>query len=200
MQNIKIIALAVVAVVALSATMTSGAAAEEFIASKTGTLKGKALSASIINTGGAETECTESELASRVSHLTETELEFFMSLLKCRVGGILEGTVTSLSDTLFTPAQLSILGGGATITATGVGITCKIFIDGGQTLGSASKELEYINKSGKIEIKEKITKVAYEVEESNSATLCGKAGEKGTAGTLSSDSEVELEGGTIEVK
>jgi hypothetical protein len=200
MQSIKHVGVAVVAVVALSATMASNATAVEFIASKTGKLVGKALNTQKFTTGGPATiECTEAAISGEVTALKMPTLLLLMMLPVCTAVHLGSATVSGFRSTYSASPGL-ILSENVTITVAGLGAACKIVIDSGQPLGSAPKEIEYVNKAGKIEIKEAITKVESEVVESSSELSCGKVGEKNTSGTLSGSSELELEGGTIEVK
>jgi hypothetical protein len=60
-------------------------------------------------------------------------------------------------------------------------------------------ELEYENKGGKLLVKSKVTKIASEIVKSNSKSLCGEVKEK-PEGTSHGNVEIELEGGTLEIK
>lgn len=95
---------------------------------------------------------------------------------------------------------VSILKIPITISASVLGVKCKIEVASGQMLGSAT-EIEYENNTtSTIVVKSKVTKIASEIKESNSTSLCGTAGEKSTSGTLTGNVEISLPGGTIQVK
>src|ERR1700733_5494715 len=178
MRTIKIIGLAVVAVLALSAVTASGAFAEEFIASKEGNLKGKALNTQKFKTGsGATVECTKAEPTGKVTKLKATEQEISVKYSSCSVLTFGEASVSLADYTFFVPGLVSILnasGSPIIILAKGLGVECEVEVKGGQMLGSAT-EIKYVNKSGKIELQSKVTKIESKILKSTSTSLCGKA-------------------------
>jgi hypothetical protein len=198
------IGLAVVAVVALSAMTVASASAAEFIASKEGKITGKALTTQEFKTGGDPTvKCTEATPSGEVEagKLKETEIKISVAYGKCSVS-FGSATVTLADYTFFATPGVSILnatGSLIMIHAEALGVKCTISVTNGQTLGKAAGEIEYVNKSGKIEEKNKVKGIASEITESNSSSLCGTVGEKLT-GEYTGNDEVELVGGTIEVK
>lgn len=200
MQNTKTIFLVGAAVMVLSATMIASASAEEFIASKTGKLNGRATTNQEFKTGtGATVVCKEVKPGGEVTQLKFKELATTFVFTACTISGIGTATV-SLDD--FTIIIFPILGSylsDVAISASVLGVKCKISIPAGQSVGSKSGELEVGNDSGKLLVGNKIMKIADEITESNSKSLCGEVGEK-KEGTYTGDYEIELEGGTLEVK
>jgi hypothetical protein len=198
MRSIKTFSLAVVAVVAFSAVAAAGASAEEFVASKAGKLSGKAVNTQEFKTGtGATATCTEVKPGGEIVSLKTTELAPTFAYSGCRISGIGSASV-GLADFTFILPFLGTILDDIAFKASVLGVKCTFQVDD-QTFGGSSGEGRYINKSGKIEIEMKVTKLADEVTESNSKALCGEAGEK-KEGTYTGDVELELEGGTLEVK
>jgi hypothetical protein len=200
MRIISTIGAVFVAVTALSAVTASAALAEEFVASKTGKLNGKALSTQKFRTGGGATiECTEAAVEGEVIKLKGTEQSLSIKSSKsCTWLGIGKAESTLGDYTLFIPKELSLLTVTRDYSVAALGLKCHDLVTAGQTRGKAA-ELEYVNKSGKIEVRNKITNIENEVTESSSESLCGRVGEK-SFGTYEGNYEIELEGGTIEVK
>jgi hypothetical protein len=200
MRSIKMFGLAIVAVVAFSAVAVAGASAEEFIASKTGKLNGKATNTQEFQTGtGAKVKCTTATPSGEVTETKATKQAVSVTYGGCSVEGIGTASVSLAMYTFFIPLEVSVLEP-ITITASVLGVKCKIEVtDQSLVTGHSMSELEYENKSGKLLVKSKVTKIASEIKESNSTSLCGTAGEK-KEGTYSGNVETELEGGTIEVK
>jgi hypothetical protein len=148
---------------------------------------------------GATVVCKEGKPGGEVAQLKFKELATTFVFAACTISGIGTATV-SLDD--FTIIIFPILGSylsDIAISATALGVKCKISIPAGQSVGSKSGELEVGNNSGKLLVGNKITKIADEITESNSKSLCGEVGEK-KEGTYTGDYEIELEGGTLEVK
>lgn len=204
MRTIWMIGLAVVAVVALSAMTASAAvAAPEFVESKAGKITGKALTTQEFKTGGDPTwKCTEATFSGAIEagELKTTTLKISVTYGKCSVA-FGSATVTLADYTFFATPGVSILnvtGSLIMMHAEALGVKCTISVTNGQTLGKAAGEIEYVNKSGKIEEKNKVTGIASEITESNSSSLCGTVGEK-LSGAYTGNDEIELEGGTIEV-
>jgi hypothetical protein len=204
MRGIKIAGLMMVVVLALAASTTPAADAAEFIASKEGKITGKALNTQEFKTGGDPTvKCTGATPSGEVAagKLKETEIKISVILINCSVA-FGTATVTLADYTLFAVPGVSILnatGSLIMIHAEALGVKCTISVTNGQTLGKAAGEIEYVNKAGKVEEKNKVKGIASEITESNSSSLCGTVGEKLT-GEHTGNIEVELEGGTIEVK
>jgi hypothetical protein len=201
MRIIRTMGAVFVVVTALSAVTTSAALAEEFIASKTGKLNGKALNTQKFRTGGGATiECTEAAVEGEVTKLKGTEQAWSIKSSKsCTWLGIGKAESTLGDYTLFVPKELSLLMVNRDYLVAALGLKCHDLVTAGQTRGKGGGELEYVNKSGKLEVRNKITNIENEVTESSSESLCGKVGEK-KLGTYEGSYEVELEGGTIEVK
>ena len=200
MRSIKMTSLAVVAVLAFGAVTAS---AQEFVFSKTGKFTGKALNTQKLKTGGGATvECTKVAPAGEITKLKTTEQDFTLTPSSCSVLAIGEAGVTLLDITLFTSTFpfVSWLTETPIIHAKGLGIECEIELKAGQSLGGSAGEGEYVNKSGKLEVKQKLTKIASKVLKSSSESLCGKTGAESGTGTYEGNIEIELEGGTIEVK
>ena len=203
MRSIKMISLAVVTVLALGAVTASGASAQEFVFSKTGKFTGKALNTQKLKTGGGATvECTKVAPGGEITKLKTTEQDFTLTPSSCSVLAIGEAGVTLLDITLFTSTFpfVSWLTETPIIHAKALGIECEIELKAGQSLGGSASEGEYVNKSGKLEVKQKLTKIASKVLKSNSESLCGKTGAESGTGTYEGNIEIEIEGGTIEVK
>jgi hypothetical protein len=199
MRTIKMIGLAIVAVAAFSAFSVASASAAEFIYSKTGKFKGKQTTNQEYKTGGGATVvCKKSEPSGEVTKLKTTEQELTISSSECTVSGLGTASVTSGERSYFSGAILSLLFP-VMIKATALGVKCAIDIPSGQTF-SETGEVGYENKSGKLLVNNKVKGMVSEITESNSTGLCGKVGEKNTAGTYTGSMEVEVEGGTIEVK
>jgi hypothetical protein len=203
MRKMTTVGLAIVAALAFSVITASGAMAEELVASKTGKLKGKALNTQKFKTGGLATvECTSASPTGEVTEDKSVEQAISVAYGGCSVSGLGSASI-SLADYIFyIPKLVSIANESSKpmiIKATGLGIECEIEIEGGQSLGGSSGEIEYINKSSKIEVKNKIAKILSKVLKSNSTSLCGTVGSESSSGTYEGNDEVELEGGTLEV-
>jgi len=206
MRSIKMLGLALVAVLAFSAIAASAASAyTEFKASEAGTLGGKATNTQKFKTGtGATVECTAASPSGTVKagELSVTSIEISVSYSGCTVFK-LPGTATvSLADyTFFVTPLVSVLKT-ITIEAGALGVECTVVVASGQSLGSASKELEFNNKGKKVELVSKVTKITSKITKSNSKSLCGEVNEESKVGTYEGTDEVELNGGTgtIEVK
>lgn len=196
MQKIKAFGMAFVAVLALSAIATSAASAEEFIASKAGKITGRALNTQKLHTSFT-VECPE---AATSGEAKEAELKFAklhttVNFGKCTALGSIAAKSSSVGFTLLF-WNVSVLLNAMVVSVPSLG--CQVEVPDEQTLGSHS-EVEIENKAGKLITKTKLTKIAYQVTEAKSS-LCGTVGEKGTNGTFEGNNEVELEGGTLEVK
>jgi hypothetical protein len=201
MRTIKMIGLAIVAVVALSAVSVASASAEEFIASKTGKIKGKQTTNQEFKTGGGSTVvCKKAEPSGEVTKLKGTEQESTVAYSECTVSGLGSASVTPATYTFFIPLLVSVLTNNITIKATALGVKCTIVVKPQMLVATGNMtELNYENKSGKLLFVSKVTKIASEITESNNESLCGKVGEL-KEGTYTGSVEAEVEGGTIEVK
>jgi hypothetical protein len=204
MRTVRILSTVAAIVSALSVAVTPPASAAEWIYSKAGKITGKALTTQEFKTGGDPTvKCTGATPSGEVAagKLKETEIKISVILINCSVA-FGTATVTLADYTLFSTPGVSILnatGSLIMIHAEALGVKCTISVTNGQTLGKAAGEIEYVNKAGKVEEKNKVKGIASEITESNSTSLCGTVGEKLT-GEHTGNIEVELEGGTIEVK
>lgn len=199
MRYLKITSLAILVPLTLVGLMasTANAAEGEFIASNTGKLKSKALGTQKFKLGnGATLDCTTAESTGEVTEIPVTVQEISVKYSGCTVFGFVAATV-SLADYAFAAQPIGV-GIGAVITVHVTSPLCTIVVAAPQTLGEGAGEIEYVNKSGKIEEKNKITKITTEVTESGSESLCGKVGEKSASGTYEGNNEIELEGGTVE--
>lgn len=195
MRSIKTIGLVIVAVLAFSAVAASAASAEEFVASKTGELKSKALNVQLFKTGnGATVECTEATGTGKVEELKS--LTFTISVLygKCTVGGVVKATVT-LAEYLFMagPPFVKLLN---SVTITTTTDKCKILVDpaGNEKL----EKIVYKNNGGKVVEETEVSGITSDTVE-GTESVCGKLGES-KVGTYTGNNEAELVGGTIEVK
>jgi hypothetical protein len=196
--------IAVVAALLLSVILASPAFAEEeqFVASATGKLKGEAMGTQKFKTGGGATvECKTATPSGEVTEEETAEQAISVTYGSCSILAIGTASVSLAMYTFFTPLEVSILEVPITIKASGLGLKCTIVVNEGQKLvtGHSMSELEYENKSGKLLLKAKITKIVSDVTESNSESLCGKVGEQ-KEGVYEGGVLIELEGGTIEVK
>jgi hypothetical protein len=203
MRSIKIVGLAIVAVLAFSAVAVASASAEEFIASKEGNLKGHAEGTQKFKTGsGATVECTSATPSGKVTKLKGVEQAASVTYGSCSVLSIGTATVSLAMYTFFIPLEVSVLEVPITIKASGFGLKCTVVVESGQKLvtGHSMTELEYENKSGSLLVKSKVTKIKSKITESNSTSLCGKEGETVETGVYEGNVLTELEGGTIEVK
>ncbi|MGA8354711.1 MAG: hypothetical protein WB698_11135 [Solirubrobacteraceae bacterium] len=197
MRRIKMVGLAIVAVLAFAAVAAAGASAEEFIASKTGSLKGKALNTQKFNTGGfATVACKKLSVTGTVTVLKATEQAASIQYEECEVEGLGGSATISLADYTFFTGPPSVMTLNLIDITVSSPVKCKITVASGQSLSG----LKYNNKTGKVEVEAKVTGIASEIVESGSSLFCGTVGEKNTKGTYTGNSEVELEGGTIEVK
>lgn len=206
MRSIKMIGLAVFAVLAFSAVAASAAAAEEFEASEAGTLSGKALNTQKFKTGApAEVECTTATPAGTVESgkLKVPSILISVDYLGCSVKGLGGSVTISLVDyTFFAPNPnplVSILHL-ITIEAGALGVECTITVISGQSLGSGSGQLTYVQKGKNLELESKVSGIESEITKSNSSLLCGTVGEKSTTGTYTGNDEVELNGGSGTIK
>jgi hypothetical protein len=204
MRIIKMIGLAIVAVLALGAFMASSAmaAAPEFEFSKTGgQFNGKASDTQKFKTGsGATVECSEAKPAGEVTKLLGTELKVSVAYTGCSVLSIGSATFSLAEYTLFIkPNSLSVLNLDH-IVAEALGVKCELSVLSGQTLGTAAGEVEYENDGAtEVLVKLKVTKIVTDIVKSNSTSLCGKEGEEVTDGTLAGNMEIGLSNGSIQI-
>ena len=199
MRNVRTVCLSVVVVLAISGIAAASASAEEFIASKSGELVGKSLTSITFKTGKVPSECTNGTMGGPVGGGHQTGLSLGGTLEKCTnpLAGPVKVSPVHVGITIAPSKAFKIEESNILIDMPAIGCTVKIF--SGQTRGEKAGELEYINKSGKLEEKYKITGLHYAVlNEESSVCLTGT--EEGTEGTFSGNYEVELPGGTIEVK
>jgi hypothetical protein len=204
MRSIKMIGLAIVAVLALGAVTAASAmaAAPEFEASKTGgQLTGKASGTQKFKTGsGATVECKEAVPAGEVTKLLGTEQKSSVLYSECSVLSIGTATVSLAEYTFFIkPNSVSVLNL-IHITAEALGVKCELSVLSGQTLGTAAGEIEYENDgASEILVKSKVTKIVTDVVKSNSTSLCGKEGEEVTTGTYSGNVVTGLSNGNLQI-
>jgi hypothetical protein len=202
MRKMTMAGLAIVVALTFSVITASGAAAEEFLASKTGKLKGKALNTQKFKAGGLATvECTSASPTGEVTEDKSVEQSISMAYSGCSVAAG-SASVGEADYIFYIPKSVSTADESSKpmiIKAEALGIECEVEIQSGQSLGGSSGEIEYVNKSGHIEVKNKITKISSRVLKSNSESLCGKVGSESSSGTYEGNDEVELEGGTLEV-
>lgn len=196
MQSIKMFGLAIVAVLALGAVTATAASAEEFIASKTGKLKGHALTTQKFKTGGGATvNCTEASSSGEVKELKSLTQEITVIYSKCTIAGTIVAEV-SLADYLFmvSPTFVKVLN---IITINVPSVGCHITVEptGNEDLTAVT----YKNNSGKIIEETAVTKITSTSSAKTVAEeeVCGKSS---IEGTYTGNNEIELEGGTIEVK
>lgn len=201
MRSIKMIGVAIVAMLALGAVTASGAyAAEEFVASKAGKLVGHQASSKgeqVFTTPHGNVTCTELTASGEVKEgeLKKTSEAVKVLYKSCTAFGIAKAEISEANYTFFAklPATVSILVKPIIIKATG----CEIEVGSGQTDGGKSGELVYSNESGRIALETAIKNISYEVKKSTLG-ICGTVGEKGTTATYTGNSYLELEGGTLE--
>lgn len=205
MRNVKVLGLAVVAVLAFGVVAVASASAEEFVATVEGAkYTGKALNVQTFKDGGVATvECTALKPEGTVKKLKSVEEEVSVKYENCKIAGIGAATVT-LADYTFLTAS-SLLGRGTSILKVNITITtalpkCSIVVSFGQAFHGAG-EIEYKNNSAStVEVKANVKGIVSEVTASESELLCGKVGEKNANGTYTGNSEVGEEGGSIQIK
>jgi hypothetical protein len=207
MQRLKVLGLALVAVFAMSAV--ASASAHEFVASKTGSLAGKALNVHKFKTNAGTVECTTATPKGSVAALkTETqEVEVEYSGCTFTVFGTKKATVTPNPKYLFSANEwVSVLNPSTTPIVIEVeGTGCNIKVSGSSTSNHELKEVKYVTKEVEREIEGKKVKVKdLEVKSKVSGitytTTNGLCGSGGTNGTYEGNEEVELVGGSIEWK
>lgn len=195
---VKTAGAALLVMVAVGAIAASAASATEFIYSTGGKITGRALTTQGFKLGNAGMTCSGATPSGEVSFKFH-ELPLAISYSGCYLAGIGRGTVSTVdSDWLLPPAVR--FENAITIYASVLGEYCKVVIGGGQSLGGNAGEVEYENKSGLVVVKSRVGGIAYEVTESDNTNLCGTVGQKGTNGRFEGSEELELVGGTMEVK
>jgi hypothetical protein len=171
---------------AISAVGVASASAHEFQASKAGTLKGKQLNNLKFKSATLSFECkTETSEGKVVAGSQETLKQVVNYQESCSI----EGFVTTV-----TTADYGFSAGGSLTPENGLIVKalswCTITINPQKAI----KTVEYKNLAGgKLEIKSSLSGIAFET-----AGLCGKKSE--TNGTETANTEVALEGGTVEWK
>lgn len=199
--------LAVVVALLVSGAATVSASAEEFVGKPVGNkFTGKALNTQVLTTkeGGAKVECTALKPEGTLKAEKAVEERINVNLEGCKVAGLGTATVSTLFLTLLTSSSTMGVPGKSilevSITITVVFPRCKIVVAPGQTFAKAG-EVAYSNKTAStIEVKLNVKGIGSEVTESESTSLCGTVGEKNTAGTLTGNSEIGVEGGTLQIK
>lgn len=206
MHAVKIIGVAIIATLALGVAMASSALATEFETSKGEKAFGKALNTQVFKTGTGfgSVECTGlSILNTLIKEGRHPSLELSITYTSCTAAGA-AATVTLADYTFFaSPAKVSLLKVNVLIDVPT--LKCSIVVFFGQTFENAG-EVTYTNGTGgtgkaavgTVEVAANIKNISSEVTESGSF-LCGKAGEKSTAGTYTGKSEAGIEGGTAAI-
>jgi hypothetical protein len=175
-----------VSMCAIGAAGVASASAHEFKASKAGTLKGKQLNNLRFKSATLSFECTaETSEGKVVAGSQETLKQMVNYHESCSI----EGFVTTV-----TTADYGFSAGGSLTPENSLIVKalawCTITINPQKAI----KTVEYKNLAGgKLEIKSALSGIAYET-----SGLCGKKSE--TDGLETANTEVELEGGTVEWK
>lgn len=182
---------------------TGSASGAEFEFSEAGTISGKALNTQKFKTGSpAEVECTGVSPSGSVEagKLGGKSLALTTTYSGCDVNSLGGSTTVSSADyTLFGAPLLSVLKE-ISIEAGALGVECTILVISGQSLGSKSGEITYVQKGKNLELEFKVTKIESEITKSNSSLFCGTVGEKSTKGTYEGNDELELNGGSGTIK
>ena len=205
MRSIKMVGLAVVAVLAFSAMAAASASAEKFIASAAGLkFTGKSNGTQIFTdkSGATPIECTEVKPEGTNAAVETTEEKVNTNYSSCKAS-IASATISTAFYTFLTNGS-SMGVNGVSILTTPITITvaalkCKIVVAAGQTFAGTGEIAYSNNTASTIEVKSKVTGIASEVTEAGSS-LCGKAGEKNTTGTYTGSGELGLQGGTLQIK
>ncbi|MFZ2050547.1 MAG: hypothetical protein WAU69_06395 [Solirubrobacteraceae bacterium] len=200
MRSIKMVGVAIVAVLALGA-MTAGSASAftKFVASKTGgQLNGKAINTQKFKTGGGATvDCTVAEPSGEVTKLEGTEQESSVKYSSCTVSGLGSAEVTLADYTFFITPLVSVLNL-IHIKATALGVECELSVLAGQSFTGIEYENDKSNAE-EIVVKSKVTGIVTDILKSNSSSLCGTAGTEVTNGTYEGEVLVGLSNGSIKV-
>jgi hypothetical protein len=182
-RRIKILTIAVLGVCVLGVAGVAGASAQQFHASKTGTLTGKATNTQVFNTGSGAVECTKA-----FSSGTVTAVLALTQLVTVQYTGC---TAFGFINTEITPAQYIFNADNGevkienTITITPAGAGCKV------TVGPQSLKTVKFKNSGSKLIEESAVKG---IVSTSTGGLCGSSG---SSGTYTGNNEIELIGGTI---
>jgi hypothetical protein len=182
----RIVLSVFVAIFAFSAVAVANASATEFIFSKTGSLKGSALTTQKFTTGGTSWECNKEKITGTVNVLKTATQKITVQYEECFFEGIILFEASPAEYELNTNGTYKLL---KTLTMKG-GEACTISFPA-QTLS----KLTYANKpAGKIEI----TSATSKITSVGTGSLCPYGEEKETTST--GKSLLELTGGTAEVK
>ncbi|HTA98621.1 MAG TPA: hypothetical protein VK730_13375 [Solirubrobacteraceae bacterium] len=175
---------ACLAMLALTGTSAASASASEFVFSKTGTLKGTALSAQKFNSSGGKWECSKETISGSATVSKTTIQKITVQYEGCVYFGVLLKAAAAEFE-LNTSGSLTLLK-----KFTMSSSLCTIGFQPGTYL-----TLNYANKpAGKIEIAAEVNKITTY----GSGSLCSYS--ENSNGTLVGTSLLELEGGTAEVK
>jgi hypothetical protein len=184
-RRIKTMALTAVGVCALSAAVVSSASAQQFHASKTGTLKGVQLNTQVFNTGSGagSVECKKAATSGRVTSLLALSQLVIVVYSECKAFSFVNATITPAHYLFSADNGLVKLDNTITITPEGAG--CHVTVHP-QDL----KEVKFVNSGGKL------------IEESNvkniaSLSTGGLCGGNSAIGTYVGNNDIELEGGTL---
>jgi hypothetical protein len=183
----RILAGALVAVFALGAITAANASATEFVFSKTGALKGSALTAQKFTTAVGSWSCSKSKMSGNVTTLKTAVQKVTVQFEGCVLLGSFGLAVSPAEYELNANGSFKLL---KEFTMSTAGEECLLGFP-----AQAGSIFKYANKpAGKLEIESAITKmvswgggVACSYSEESRGTLAGKA-------------LLELEGGTVEVK
>jgi hypothetical protein len=171
-------------VLALSAVAAASASASEFVFSKTGSLKGSALTPQTFVSAAGSWNCEKAKISGSATTLKTTTQKVTVQYEECVYFGVVL-KATAAEYELNTNGSLTLLKK-FTMSST----LCTI-----QFPAQTVSKLTYANKPvGKIEIGAEVTKIT----SSGTGSLCAYPEEKSTV--LSGKSLLELEGGTAEVK
>jgi hypothetical protein len=187
----KKLIVSLLAVLALSSVAVASASAHEFIASKTGTLKGHALNTQEFTTNGGVVKCTEAATTGKVTETKATSQVVKVTYGKCTAFGFVETTISPAEYLLDASGAVKILNTILIDVKVPIIGTCSVTV-GPQEIASTSS-VSYANKSGKIEEKSNVEGITY-------TSSGGSCGSSGTNGKYVGNNEVELEGGTVEWK
>jgi hypothetical protein len=188
MRRITILGTILLVALALVGIETASVSAQthEFIASKTGKIKGKSTGTQVFKTGAGEVECTSASTAGEITELSSTTNKEVVSYTGC--SGFGETVTISSVHFEFNASGSAKIEKSVTVTPEGAG--CEVIIPS-QTV----ETMGYTNNSGgKVTAAASVSKI----KSKGSGGVCG--GEEETTGTYSGSIQAELEGGTVEWK
>ncbi len=185
MRHRRITVLTVcLAALATSTAAVASASASEFVFSKTGTLKGKALASQEFTTSAGSFECTGATTSGSVTTLKTATQKTTAQYEGCSFFGV-PMTVSPAEYELSASGTFKLLKA-LTMKATSI---CTMTFPAQSLSGIAYKN----EAGGKLALESTVTGL----ESSGSGALCTYSKSKGT---FTGKSLVELEGGTVEVK